>query len=124
MNEAISAEDISMAAGVLLSLGFSYVPGLREKFDRLSPTQKRLLMLALLVLVSGSVFGLSCLNTPLYGTCDQDSAWTLLRALILAVIANQSTYALSPKAAGAARRATASEESNSELEPKSGSNGG
>jgi hypothetical protein len=104
MNETISAEDISMAAGVLLSLGFSYLPGLNEKFAGLSPTRKRLVMLALLVLVTGGVFGLSCLKTPFSGPCDQESAWTLLRALILAVIANQSTYALSPRTAAEAGR--------------------
>ena len=104
MNEKISAEDISMAAGVLLSLGFSYLPGLKGKFAKLSATRKRLVMLALLVLVTCGVFGLSCLDAPLPGACDLDSAWELLRALLLAVIANQSAYSLSPRAACAEER--------------------
>lgn len=97
MSGIISSEDISMAAGVLLSLGFSYLPGLKEKFASLSATRKRLLMLALLVVVTGGIFGLSCLNFPQPGPCDQSSALVLVRALILAAIANQSAYALSPR---------------------------
>jgi hypothetical protein len=97
MDEVISADDISMAAGVLLSLGFSYVPNLKGKFSELSPTLKRLVMLALLVLVTGGVFGLICLRAESGSSCDQNSAWGLLRALILAIIANQSAYSLSPR---------------------------
>jgi len=100
MNGTVSAEDICMAAGVLLSLGFSYVPGLHERFALLAPTHKRLMMLVLLALVSAGIFALSCLDglagLPQVG-CDQSGAWGLLRALVLAAIANQSAYALSPR---------------------------
>jgi hypothetical protein len=97
MDEVISAEDISMAAGVLLSLGFSYVPNLKDKFSELSPTFKRLVMLALLVFITGGVFGLICLGAEAGSPCGRNSAWRLLRALILAIIANQSAYSLSPR---------------------------
>jgi hypothetical protein len=108
MMETISAEDISMAAGVLLSLGFSYLPGLNEKFAGLTPTQKRLVMLALLVVVTAGAFGLSCLDTRLVGACNPEGAWSLLRALMLAAIANQTTYCLSPRTAVCTRRAVIS----------------
>jgi hypothetical protein len=101
MEDVISAEDICMAAGVLLSLGFSYVPGINERFGLLSPTQKRLAMLALLALVTGCIFALSCLEAPVLAgsiACNQAGAWGLLRALALAAIANQAAYALSPRA--------------------------
>ena len=104
MDKVFSAEDISMAAGVLLSLGFSYVPNLKGKFSALSPTRKRLVMLALLVLVTGGVFGLTCLGAESGSSCDQNSAWGLLRALILAIIANQSAYSLSPRPDARIRR--------------------
>jgi hypothetical protein len=100
MDESISAEELCMAAGVLLSLAFSYVPGLNERFALLSATHKRLVMLALLVLLAAGVFALSCLQAPLNlasVSCDQGGAWGLLRVLVLAVIANQSAYALSPR---------------------------
>ena len=98
----ISAEELCVAAGVLLSLGFSYVPGLNEWFGALAPTRKRLVMLAGLLLVTGGVFALSCLQAPLgleKVTCTQAGAWGLLRALAMAAIANQSAYALTPRLA-------------------------
>jgi hypothetical protein len=104
MDKVYSAEDISMAAGVLLSLGFSYVPNLQYKFSLLTPTRKRLVMLALLVLVTGGVFGLICLGAESGSSCDQNNAWGLLRALILAIIANQSAYSLSPRPEARVRR--------------------
>jgi hypothetical protein len=104
MDKVYSAEDISMAAGVLLSLSFSYVPNLKGKFSVLTPTRKRLVMLALLVLVTGGVFGLICLGVESGSSCDQHSAWGLLRALILAIIANQSAYSLSPRPEARVRR--------------------
>jgi hypothetical protein len=103
MDDKLLAEDICMAAGVLLSVGFSYVPGLNERFSALSPTQKRLVMLAMLTLVTGGVFALSCLDALIVlggVACDRTGAWGLIRALVLAAIANQSTYALSPRVNG------------------------
>jgi hypothetical protein len=103
MNVLVSAEELCAAAGVALSLGFSYVPGLNERFAQLSPTHKRLAMLAMLALLTAGVFALSCLEVPLglaEITCDQAGAWGLLRALALAAIANQSAYALSPRVGG------------------------
>ena len=100
VEDRLSAEEICMVAGVLLSLGFSYVPGLSERFAALSATHKRLVMLALLAVVTGGVFALSCMDAP-FGlekvTCSQAGAWGLCRALALAAIANQSAYALSPR---------------------------
>jgi hypothetical protein len=104
--DTFNAETIAMAAGVLLSLAFSYIPGLQTWYEALTGTEKRLLMLGLLVLVSGGVFGLACLdwskffglptgNPPM--TCDAPGAGVLIRALILAVIANQAAYQISPK---------------------------
>jgi hypothetical protein len=104
MDNFVSAEDLSMAAGVLLSLVFSYLPGVSERFVQLSPTHKRLVMLALLGVVTGGVFALSCMESPaLPGrvVCDQAGAWGLVRAFVLAAIANQSAYALSPRVGAA-----------------------
>jgi hypothetical protein len=103
MDDKLLAEDICMAAGVLLSVGFSYIPGLNESFSALSPTQKRLVMLAMLTLATGGVFALSCLDASIAlggVACDRAGAWGLIRALVLAAIANQSAYALSPRING------------------------
>ena len=47
----MNPEVLSAAAGVLLSLAFSYLPGLNGWFSSLDGTHKRLVMLAALVLV-------------------------------------------------------------------------
>lgn len=86
-------------AAVLLSLLFSYVPQAREWFEKLGATHKRLVMLGLLALAAGGSFGLACIQSPLAPAvaCDQAGAWGLLRTFVLAVIANQSAYMISPK---------------------------
>jgi hypothetical protein len=104
--EIMDGETLAMAAGALLSLAFSYLPGVQSWYQALTDTNKRLVMLALLVVVAAGAFGLSCLgwgeifglggeNLPL--TCDAPGAAGLFRALILAVLANQGTYLISPK---------------------------
>jgi hypothetical protein len=94
----ILPEEISAIAGILLSLGFSYLPGLKDRFSQLEPTSKRLVMLGLLALVALGVFGLSCLRPGwLPGvTCSGEGAWELARIFFIAVVANQAAYELSP----------------------------
>lgn len=89
----MSAELLSSVAGILLSLIFSYVPGLSTKYEALETTQKRLVMLGALVIVTGAMFGFACLGwfgVPL--TCDQAGIEQLLGAFVLALTANQATY--------------------------------
>lgn len=87
---------ISSIAGAILSLLFSYVPGLRDKFEQLSPDHKRLAMLGLLLLVVLGALGLSCINKSTAFTCDEAGLWQALEAFLAAAIANQTAYALSP----------------------------
>ena len=89
----MSAELLSSVAGILLSLVFSYTPGLNAKYDALATTEKRLVMLGSLVIVSLGIFGLGCagwFNVPI--TCDQAGAEQLASAFVLALVANQGTY--------------------------------
>ena len=98
----MSAELLSSIAGGVLSLFFSYVPGANTWFAGLQPTAKRLIMLALLILTAGVVFGLSCTAWgPAWGfeiSCDQGGAQKLVTAFFLALVANQATYGISPEA--------------------------
>ena len=95
----INAEGLSALAGILLSLGFSYIPGVSQRFGELAPTQKRLVMLGLLLACALGVFGLSCLQTGWLSmvTCDQAGAWGLARVFAAAVIANQAAFTVSPR---------------------------
>ena len=113
----MSAETLSLLAGAVLSLLFSYVPGLAGWYGRLGTdpgdggTLKRLVMLALLALVAGGAFALACAglgeSLGIAVSCDQAGAVGLLRALVLAVVANQSTYKITKRGGGPAAPLTA-----------------
>jgi hypothetical protein len=95
----ITSEELSAAAGILLSLGFSYIPGLRRRFAALDPTGKRLVMLALLAACALGVFALGCLGAGLLPAlpCDQSGLWGLVRVFVAALVANQAAFSLSPQ---------------------------
>ena len=99
----MDANELSAIAAAVLSLLFSYVPGLDAWYAALQPAVKRLLMLALVLVVAAGSYALAC-----YGwadamgigvTCDQEGALGLLRAVIAALVANQSIYLVSPPTA-------------------------
>lgn len=105
----MSPETLSSSAAILLSLAFSYIPGLAPRYDALDPTLKRLIMLACLLAVSLASFGLACTpglySTPLSSSageglgvgCTQAGAFTLAKTFLAALVANQSTYLITPK---------------------------
>jgi hypothetical protein len=100
--EMMSAEMLSAVAGMLLSLAFSYVPGLSTWFGELDGVYKRLVMLAALVLVAGGAAALSCLGIPqvdgvVLPACDQPGLLSLLEAWVAALVANQATYLISAR---------------------------
>ena len=78
----MTAVSLALIAGTVLSLLFSYVPGMNVWFAGLEGTIKRLIMLVILLLVSVAIYGLSCAGWALGGfevVCDQAG----IRALIL-----------------------------------------
>lgn len=90
----MTSEKLAELAGVVLSLAFSYVPGLKEKYEALSGIYKRLVMVGCLVVVAGAVFGLSCAGILSDVVCSEAGAIGLVRVFIAALIANQATYLL------------------------------
>ena len=99
----MSATELSLIAGATLSLLFSYVPGLKDWFAPLQPAHKQLIMLGLLVLVAGAVYGLACAGWgTAWGvavTCDQAGLQALVTSLLLAIVANQGVYSITPRRA-------------------------
>lgn len=97
----MTAEFLAGIAGVVLSLLFSYVPGLNAKFAGLESTYKRLIMLALLFVSAGAIYGLACAgwaaDLGIAVTCDKAGLIQVLQAFGAAAIANQAAYALSPE---------------------------
>jgi hypothetical protein len=94
---------LSLFAGALLSLAFSYVPRLKEWFEEKDSTTKRLIMAGALLVVSLALFASACtdilpaLPIVLTVTCDKNGAVQLASYFVLALIANQATYTISPK---------------------------
>ena len=93
----MNAELLASFGGVVFSLLFSYFPGLSGVFDPLPSNQKRLVMLAVLVATAAAVFGLACVGKYNLVACNADGAWAMLEYFVLAAIANQTAYKLSPK---------------------------
>ena len=97
----MTAETLTLFAGAILSLAFSYIPGLNTKFDALVPEYKRLIMAGLTLLVGAAVYGLACaglagqFSIPV--TCDQAGLIGLLQAWVLTIIGNQAAYSLTPR---------------------------
>ncbi len=94
------AESLSLIAGTLLSLFFSYIPGAKNWFENFDAQVKRLIMLSLIILSSAAVFGLSCLgwgaDLGITIACNQKGLMGLVQQVVLAIIANQGIFAISP----------------------------
>ena len=94
---SLTPEILSAIAGVVLSLAFSLIPGLNIKFASLVPEVKRLIMAGLLLVTSGGILGLSCWGILESGiSCDQQGLIRLVWMFILAIMANQSVYQITP----------------------------
>ncbi len=104
----MDTEMLSAVAGAALSLAFSYIPGLHGWYERLGEGPhgkewKRLVMLAVLLVAAAGVMMLSCSGWAGPGiaglpACDRPGLVELLRALLAALVANQSVYQLTPPA--------------------------
>lgn len=92
----MSAEQLSAIAGIVLSLAFSYVPKLNDWYSALAGTTKRLVMAVVLLLVAGASLWLSCANIILSIACTQAGLLSLINAFVMALVANQATYMITP----------------------------
>jgi hypothetical protein len=91
----VTPEILSGIAGALLSLAFSYIPGLNTLFAGLQAEIKRLIMAGLLLLASAAIFGLGCWGIIQSGiSCDQKGLVQLVTIFITSIVANQGVYGL------------------------------
>lgn len=92
----LTPELLAGLAGILLSLAFSYIPGLDKWYDALTPTPKRLIMLACLFLAALGLLVYKCrADQVCYGVEWED----YLAAFIAALVANQATASITPLSA-------------------------
>ena len=97
----MSAELLASVLAIVMSLAFSYIPGLSDWYTALDRKYKQVVMGVGLVVIAFSVFGLACAGFGAqFGidlACTQDGAIALLKLLIDALIVNQGTYLLTRK---------------------------
>lgn len=97
----MSVETLSAVAGIVLSLLFSYVPGLDVWFAALESKWKQAIMGVCILLVGSAAFALSCTTWgAAWGielTCDQPGAQVIISTVIAALVANQAVYKISPE---------------------------
>lgn len=93
----VDATAISAAAGMLLSLGFSYIPGVKQRWKAQSGTEKRMYMGMLILIVGMGVFILSCGGLVGWIGCERAGASQLIEQVVFALVANQSIYGLTNK---------------------------
>lgn len=91
----VNSEFLALIAGAVLSLAFSYIPGLQKIYDRLDGTWKRVVMAGLLLVVSLALFGLGCAGIVSGVSCDRGGVIQLSQVFISALMANQSVYLIS-----------------------------
>jgi hypothetical protein len=99
----LTHEFLAGICGIVLSLGFAYIPGLNVWYAGLTSQHKSLLMLGLLFGVAAILFLMACggILAELTGitiTCDRSGLILMVRILIAAVVANQAAYQISPEA--------------------------
>jgi hypothetical protein len=91
---------LAALAGAVLSLLFSYIPGLNTWFAGKGEEVKKLIMALLLLIMAGSIFGLQCAGVLEAGlTCDQQGVVQLAWIFLAAIMANQSVFKLTPQLA-------------------------
>lgn len=96
----MTPEVLSLVAGIVLSLMFSYIPKMNTWYAVQSEEVKKLIMLGLLLVVAAAVYGLSCagyLPEAYAVACGEQGIVVLVQAFILAAVANQTAYKLTPQ---------------------------
>jgi hypothetical protein len=80
-------------AGLLLSLLFGYVPGLRDWYEALDGVRKAQVMAGLLLLAAGGLYAAACYTPWSVGvTCGEPGFWALVEMFLAALVANQAAY--------------------------------
>lgn len=93
----MDANTLSATTGIILSLLFSYMPGLSPWYEGLGREAKQLVMLVALLVTAIAAFGLSCANVSVAVPCTGEGAIGLINAFVAALVANQSTYLITKR---------------------------
>jgi len=89
----MTVESLGVAAGIVLSLVFGYIPGAKDWFENLKEDEKQTAMGIFVVLVSFAIFGLSCANVIVgQAECTQQGFYEFLKIVFWALAGNVTTY--------------------------------
>ena len=100
----MTATSLVAIAAAALSLIFSYLPGLNTWYATKSDTFKKLFQVSWLLVVTIAIYGAGCVpelasRLPFPAmACTAAGAWDLVIMFLTAVVTNQATFLLSPKA--------------------------
>lgn len=99
MEFKVTSDLMALIIGAVISVLFSYVPGLNAAYAALKEEYKKLIMLGLLIIVSGVIYVGSCKGWFVTDiVCGKEGIWSLLTILIYSVVGNQGAFKLSPTA--------------------------
>jgi len=93
----MTQEELAALCGIVTSVVFSYFPGVKTWFDAKPANVKRLLQVGVAVVVAAVVFGLGCAGI-VTADCSTAGALAMARLIIVFVVANQTAYAVTPRA--------------------------
>lgn len=95
----MTPETLAAFVGIILSLAFSYIPGLRAWFDLRTGDEKRMIMGGVIVAASLILFGVACAGFAadfgLMLACTRPDAVRLLSITVMMLVGNQSAYTIS-----------------------------
>jgi len=98
MTVSFNVTTLPTIAGAILSLLFSYIPGLEAWYANLSPIEKRVVMLVLILLTAVIIFVATCAGVIQSDvTCSQDGIVQAINIFFSVLVANQATFLLSAK---------------------------
>ena len=93
----MTSEQLASLAGVLLSLGFSYIPGVRQWFEARSGEVKQAIMGLSLVFTAMVIFLSACAGYYKGVACTESGFIGFLTILVSALVTNQSVYLITRK---------------------------
>lgn len=94
----LTPEILAGIAGAIISLLFSYIPGLSTWFAALGEEVKRLVMAGIMLAAVIAIWLMSCGGLLSSGVvCDQVGLMQVAWIYILAVMANQGIYKITPR---------------------------
>ena len=97
----MTPESLAAISAVILSLLFSYLPGLSTWYGNLTAAVKQAIMGVLLIVIAVVIYLMACAGFAsdfnLSIACTRAGAVELLNVLIAALVANQATYVITKK---------------------------